>query len=615
MLLMALLLSIHQQLWRVGSTIASLNKCCEEISQHVAAARHENAPILEDAFTLLAQRQDLNTKTGLLEAFNKHFIISEDNLRILTINSDTIDDDFFRILAKVKQIHKDCQVLLGAENQRLGLELMDSNSRHLNTAYQKLYRWIQRQFKTVNFENPQISPIIRRALRALAERPTLFQSCLDFFAEAREHILLDAFYSALIGPSDDAHNSPATKPIELHAHDALRYVGDMLAWTHSATVSEREALETLAATDGDEIVKGIKAGTESEPWTVIDGTTFDGRKALEQLASRNLGGVLRVLRQRVEQVIHNQEDPVLTYKIVNLFGFYRATFVKLLGSDCNVPETLSSLEASALQRFQSIMEDHVSSVQTDVHQLPSDLHIPDFLAEALTQLQALMKSFDSSLAPTVTRDEDFRRIVSLALDPFLEICRKLISGNKEPAHSIFLTNCLLAAKTTLSGHDFVQAKSSQIEDDLSTCTIALVEYQHAYFLHASGLHPLVVALAPLSDDPSQESSIILSLPPFQPTALRDASQTLDDFLPSALMDATDNLKHLTNKQLGGDITAEAAKRFCEDFEFVEGRLTALDGVDESKDGSSHETGNQEEDHLRLRSIFPRTSGEIRVLLS
>lgn len=577
--------------------------------QHVAAAKHDNAPILEDATTLMAQRQDLTRKSELLEAFNRHFIISENDLGILTINAETVDDDFFRVLTRIKQIHHDCQLLLGADNQRLGLELMESNSRNLNIAYQKLYTWILREFKTVNFENPQISSIIRRGLRALAERPALFQSCLDFFAKSREHVLLDAFYTALTGLSDDSLHGQATRPIDFNAHDALRYVGDMLAWNHSAAVSEREAFESLAAADGDEIAKGIKAGTESAPWTAIDGEAFDGRKALEQLASRNLDGVLRELRQRVEQIFHNQEDAVLTYKLMNLFSFYRVIFRKLFGSDCNICETLSSLEASALRRFESIMQDHAKSMQNYAHQLPSDLRVPDYLIEALTHFQTLVKSFDSSLATTTTHEDEFQRIISLSVNPYLEVCRQQISGTKEPAHSIFLLNCLLTTRAAFSCQDSAQNRGLQIEDQVSICTTTLVDYQHAYFLHHSGLQPLVAALALLPDESPREPSWIADFPSLQPAALRDTSQRLDDFLPSALMDAMENLRHLINKHLSSEVTADAAERFCEDFDFVEGKLTMLDDIVDS------DSASVEEDRFKLRTIFPRTSGEIRVLLS
>jgi hypothetical protein len=40
------------------------------------------------------------------------------------------------------------------------------------------------------------------------------------------------------------------RPIELQAHDPIRYIGDMLAWVHQAGASEREILEGLFDVEG-----------------------------------------------------------------------------------------------------------------------------------------------------------------------------------------------------------------------------------------------------------------------------------------------------------------------------------------------------------------------------
>ena len=585
--------------------------------QHVTAARHENAPVLEEASTLLVQKQELETKKQLLDAFNKHFIISEEDLRLLTGVTEAVDDRFFAILNRVKHIYVDCQVLLGTENQRLGLELMDQSSRNLNIGYQKLYRWIQKEFKSLNLESPQISSIIRRALRALAERPTLFQSCLDLFAEAREHILTDAFYSALTGPSNEKDQTPMTKPIEFYAHDPLRYVGDMLAWTHSATVSEREALESLFISDGDEISKSFQAGRQAEPWSAGEDENFDGRKALGDLVNRNVAGVARALRQRIEQVLQNHEDAVLMYKIANLIIFYRVTFIKLSGSESSLLETLSSLGQSALRQFRTIVSDNVSAVEADLAAPSPDLRVPEFLDESLTQFVTLLKTYDSSLTPASSRVADFEPIISNAFNPFLSICEKMVKEANEPSSSIFIVNCLLAAKAALSNYDFVQDRVSELNEQIASLASSLTEYQHAFFLHTSGLHPLLVALAP-TEETSESLLKVSTLPPLQPQPLADASQTLDDFLPSALMDAMENLKRLGNTKLLQEITSDAAERFCEDFEFVEGKLIAIDelrgnAVPEGEDQNKKE--GQEQEPVPLRSLFPRTIEEVRVLLS
>src|SRR6201999_3047825 len=106
------------------------------------------------------------------------------------------------------------------------------------------------------------------------------------------------------------------KPIEFQANDPLRYISDMLAWVHSATIGEREALEVLFIAEGEELAKGIQEGKENDLWSrnvpeSPDVEAFDGRKALDELVSRDIAGVSRLLRQRAEHVIQSQEDALV----------------------------------------------------------------------------------------------------------------------------------------------------------------------------------------------------------------------------------------------------------------------------------------------------------------
>lgn len=102
------------------------------------------------------------------------------------------------------------------------------------------------------------------------------------------------------------------------------------------------------------------------------------------------------------------------------------------------------------------------------------------------------------------------------------------------------------------------------------------------------------------------------------------------------MDAIQNLRGLVSMKFAQEITAAAAEKFCEDFEFVEGRLGRVDELMEQREGEEEEEveedrggeeeekseedeeraeGRKEKEVVPLRSLFPRTSGEIRVLLS
>ncbi|EAW06876.1 Golgi transport complex subunit COG6 [Aspergillus clavatus NRRL 1] len=660
--------TVAEQLQRIGAVISSLNQTCEEMRQHIFLAKQDTTPVLEEASALVSQKQESETKQQLLDAFAKHFIIPEEELPVLTSLEEPIDDHFFNVLARVKQVHHDCEVLLEGENQRLGLELMEKSSRTLNSAYQKLFRWIQKEFQSLNLEDPRISSSIRRALRVLAERPSLFHSCLDFFAEARDYALSDAFHYALTDAVSGTGGDRSVKPIEFSAHDPLRYVGDMLAWVHSSTVSEREALEALFVADGDEIAKGIQAGLSSEPWSRIDEeeeVSFDGQKALSDLVNRDLIGVSRSLRQRVELVIQGHDDPVSCYKIVHLFLFYRATFSKLLGPQSNLTELMETLEKFAFTRFERIMREQVTVLSSDHSALtpPEDLSAPEFFLDALEALTSLMKTHDASLG---TEDADrapaaenqFTPVLRAAFDPYLELARSSATELQDAtARAMYTTNILLTARSTISAFPFASATHlPPISTALSDLRTDLLGIQHRYLLDASGLGLLLTALEPFSPSttttitttkpkpdtnpedtdtdttlptkkPPPNIAAIATLPAFQPDALIATSQQLDDFLPSALMDATENLKRLQSATFVKSVTEEAVEAFCRDFEFVEGMIIGADEaagrvdiarVDGDGDNEAEIHEGEElklEQEMGLRRLFPRTTGEIRVLLS
>ncbi|RHZ58073.1 Golgi transport complex subunit COG6 [Aspergillus thermomutatus] len=636
-----------------------------KVAEHIVRAKQDTTPVLEEASALMNQKKESETKQQLLDAFVKHFVVSDDELLVLTSAEEPIDDRFFNALDRVKQVHHDCEVLLGGENQRLGLELMEKSSRNLNSAYQKLFRWIQKEFKSLNLEDPRISSSIRRALRVLAERPSLFHNCLDFFAEARDYVLSDAFHYALTDAVSGTGGDRNLKPIEFSAHDPLRYVGDMLAWVHSTTVSEREALEALFVADGEEIAKGIQAGLNSEPWSRIDEgeeVSFDGQKALSDLVNRDLVGVSRALRQRVELVIQGHDEPVTCYKVVHLLSFYRATFSRLLGTKSNLADLFQTLENFTFARFESIMREQVNILSNDHSALtpPDDLSAPEFFLDALEELTSLMKTHDASLGAEdaesgSTVDNKFTPVLRVAFDPFLELAKS--SATELPdatARAIYTTNVLLTARSTISAFPFASATHlNPISTALSSLRMELLEIQHRYLLDSSGLGILLAALEPFSpssitletesegtdghaprqaDKQPTNIAEIADLPAFQPEALIAISQQLDDFLPSALMDATDNLKRLQSASFVQSVTEEAVEAFCRDFEFVEGMIIGADeargrvDIKPTEDGSDAGVEDQvvtesgkvfgdDEQESDLRRLFPRTTGEIRVLLS
>ncbi|KPI42984.1 Conserved oligomeric Golgi complex subunit 6 [Cyphellophora attinorum] len=607
---------VAAQLRRVGSLLAKLNDTCDSMRLHILAAKQESNPVLEEASTLLHRRQESSSREQLLQAFQKHFILSNEDVNLLTSSAQPLTEDFYTILTRVKRIHKDCEILLGQENQRLGLELMEQTTRHLDAAYKKLYTWLQREFKGIDLEDPHISGNIRRALRTLAERPTLFQNCLDFFAQAREVTLSESFQAALTG-------SGGRQAIEFSTHDPLRYVGDMLAWVHSAAVSEKEALEGLFVSDDDDVYNRLRDGRASEPWArmpaqgrpnilpqdenAIDDEQFDGRKALANLIGRNMASVCQTLRQRIDLAIRNSGNPVLTYKVYNLLLFYDNMFSKLLQSETSLNSTLQELQRSTMEMFETTVEQEISSSVASVA-AEADLSAPPVLQTVLKQFTDICRSRGPQMD-----ERELEHLFSTMLARLLDGCAEAAVRLQDlQARNVFKANYLFTLRSSLNSAlshvPYVSIPLGKVTQELSTTQETLTSSLTTTLLDESGVNALLQEADTRPDPTDRWTWFRESLP--------EAGLVLNDFLASGFMDAQDAFAKLSDKSLAKDIVTEAMERFCGEFDELEGMIAAAD-QSEGTNGPVNEGSDNDEasGQVPLRDLYPRTGSEVRALLS
>lgn len=613
--------------------------------------------MLEEASTLLAQKQETEMKQQLLNSFCTHFLVSDEDLTMLTSSAEPVNERFFEVLARVKQIHKDCELLLGYENQRLGLELMEQTTRNLDAGYKKLYNWTQREFKGLDLEDPHISGSIRRSLRALSERPALFQNCLDSFAEARQSTVSESFQRAL---TDSAVG--AARAIDFSTHDPLRYMGDMLAWVHSATVSEMEALEGLFISDADEIARGLHSGKNADPWARIaandredeadndEDITFDGHAALNSLISRNMASVVHTLTQRVSVTIRNLSDPVEIYKAYNLLSFYHDMFSKLIRptsktatnvdySNNSLLSTLTSLQSSTFKHFETTV---LETLHSSINDTPTaDLTPPSALPETLAQFTQIAQTRGPNLDLA-----EFTKLYSTLLAPVLNSCAELADLAAEAAdataatRTIYKLNYMSLVRNTLE--TLVNGTSTGIRTAATKIPAAHQPLQSAHaeifalqeslterlsetFLKTSGwneLRDLLHQDLPSTSSPATARKKFL-LAPLR--ALTDGNRTnsepaeskldslahqLDGFLASALMDAQDDLAKLVDKSAAKKVLTEAVQVFVSLFKQAVDVLEETDervereklskgmkvnGGKESQDGDDEDDEDEEDE--------------------
>ena len=287
-------------------------------------------------------------KQSIVTMFLSRFTLTDEETEIVTSRDVPVGPRFFNTMDKTERIRQDCEVLMAGEDgpTQVGLDVMSSTSSNLEQAYEKIFRWCSFEFRQMGREvQVEVSPTMREGITRLRQRQELlrysplnlkriflraylftFSEALAFLSQSRQTILLNAFTNALTrgGPGG------LPRPIELHAHDPMRYVGDMLAWVHQTIAAEREFLESLFDVKSDMRMVGSvrKFGkNEEEEW-------------IQELMDAAVSKVSVPLKVRVQQTIRSQESSILSFKIANLLQFYMLTMQRTIGEDALLSQTL-----------------------------------------------------------------------------------------------------------------------------------------------------------------------------------------------------------------------------------------------------------------------------------
>nr|XP_028577952.1 conserved oligomeric Golgi complex subunit 6 [Podarcis muralis] len=454
---------VKEELESINEDVKFMSNCCQEMTNHLKATKEQTQDLIEKTTKLQAENQRLELKAQIADAFIAEFQLSPEEMNVLRSTRDgPVTEDFFKVLGRVKQIHSDVKILLRTNQQRSGLEIMEQMALLQETAYEQLYRWAQGECRTLTQESCDISPVLAQAMEALQDRAVLYKYTLDEFATARRSAVVRGFIDALTrgGPGG------TPRPIEMHSHDPLRYVGDMLAWLHQATASEKEHLEAL--------LKHI--------------TTEGVEKNMQEVIGHITEGVCRPLKVRIEQVIVAEPGAVLLYKISNLLKFYHHTISNIVGNTAAMLlTTMEEMHVLSKKIFFNSLNLHASKLMDKVELPPADLGPSSALTQTLALLREVLASHDSCVIPLDTRQADFGQVLSCVLDPLLQMCTVSASNLGSADMATFMVNSLHMMKTTLALFEFTDKRLEMLQYQIEAHLDTLINEQASYVLNRVGL--------------------------------------------------------------------------------------------------------------------------------
>ncbi|KAG8918014.1 Golgi transport complex subunit 6, partial [Tulasnella sp. 408] len=468
---------------------------CDEAQSKLQATNESCKHLLDRAEGLRAQRQATAARQSIISLFLSRFTLTEEETQAVASRDVPVGPQVFAAMDRIEKIRTDCRVLMSGEEgeTKAGLDIMSLTASLLDQAYHKLARWTSFEFRQMGKDaSLDVAPLMQEAVLRLRQRPELLNDSLKILTEVRQATLLSSFLEALTrgGPGG------LPRPIELHAHDPTRYVGDMLAWVHQAMAGEREFLESLFGIKGDNRMVGSvrkTTGTEEEEYVA---KLMDGD--LEKLSMP--------LRVRVLQTVKSQEGSIISYKIANLLQFYLLTVSRTIGEEALLSKTLKDITDAAYQVFFDTIDAQGRSLLRFLHPPDSDLSPPLALRDSSQVLREIMAVYDSSLLgdedPT-EREAAFAQILEAAVDPAMEMCKRmseLREGMPTWDKALFLVNCTTYMQNMLQAYSFTSAHVALLQKEVDRNIRTLVTEHSAFFLKESGLEPIVQAMDSKPED-------------------------------------------------------------------------------------------------------------------
>ncbi|KAJ1887934.1 Golgi transport complex subunit 6 [Kickxella alabastrina] len=279
------------------ANVAAIDQQCLALRQQVGRALRATAGAAQQAALLGEEQRDLQRRRTLAQRLAEKFTLAPAHRAALAQRPPTVDAVFFAALDRVAEARAECRLLgdrLAAREMAAELERVEGD------AFDALLRWALAAVRQqLAGDAPAAEPAaeLRRALARLAPHAALAAAAEAEIASVRCAALEQAFLRALAtgGPGG------RPRPIEAHAGDPQRFVGDMLAWVHQACASERELLGAMAGE------RGRDAGASA-------------------LLPRALANVARPLEIRVAQTVGSMRDAVALYRVASVLGFYAALF-------------------------------------------------------------------------------------------------------------------------------------------------------------------------------------------------------------------------------------------------------------------------------------------------
>ena len=502
---------VHKNIQEVENQANGMVEACQSLASRVSDADSNMKSFMEKASELENRRNMYNLQSEEIRTFLGRFQLSSKEVDILS--KSNIDDPreakhFFDALKRLKTAYSECKQMVEKQNYTAGFELLDILGQHQDTAYERLFDWVKNKCENLpeSGSSEDVDSLLQISIRYLKSLPLYFAQCQDLVVTSRRTQLVQRFVIALTqgGPSGQVFRA-----MDVHAHDALRYVGDMLAWMHQAVASEEEFLESVFGDGHDEgKVRNLADDANTEHET--EGNDDENAEAgftIQDLLARCLQGLGRPLRVRIMQSLETRAGIEVLYALTDLLSFYEKTFSSIVKKENAVHSTIKGCLMECRRLFASSLNKQADALLATPASYPTDLTASHATKECCRQIHEILRVHGTALSNISYDNSDechIDTVLGSIIQPLLQSCRMggQNSGVSSGDTAIFMLNNVSAvqnvlkdaAKISESGQLATSTWLEHLDVESKTWVDVLVREEVSRTLHRSDLDKLMESI-------------------------------------------------------------------------------------------------------------------------
>ncbi|KAG6950272.1 hypothetical protein JG687_00014357 [Phytophthora cactorum] len=443
-----------EQVSNLANQVDALDTKCDQVHKFLETTKRETQQVQTEAAALAIKRDKVQQEWKQTRTFLDRYQLTEDEVRALYAEhlADEDMDAFFSTLERVQQVKADCKELVATGEVNCALELLDAVGKYQEAGFERLYQWTAKKCAEVDGEP---SNLLHRAIALLSDR-----------AEFYKYV--------------DCGPNGIPRPIEMHAHDPVRYCGDMLAWVHQAIATESEFFRVLF--DGDvEFSPSSSAPSSTEDiaatgtgaLTAVDGAA---ENVCTSMVGRAFDGVARPLQVRVEQTLSSPHGIVIAYKLVHLLAFYHHKFDQLV-AHADVARALRHCREAANEAFHRQFQQLVDAVAASAQDYAASLAATHVTLDVSHRLVALLEVFQTSLLPEQEKEADLAPLFDGVLPALELMCQRSVTALDPVDALVFRINNISCLQAPLARFPEVNKWYSAMGLDLERWLRDLSELQ------------------------------------------------------------------------------------------------------------------------------------------